>query len=170
MTPLTYAVASASKRIFVIAISLLVLGNPVTWVNMFGMLLAIIGVLCYNRVSRSRSMEIRFDTNFGKSFAANLINFRLFLSFVPCVLIAHTVWLQAKHISRSTAKTVLPSYFHSDARRGETATQYKQLHNEYNNNLLARNGALKNGSVTNLLLNGSESRFTVNPNNKLLFV
>lgn len=52
VTPLTYAVASASKRIFVIAISLLVLGNPVTWVNMFGMLLAIIGVLCYNRVSK----------------------------------------------------------------------------------------------------------------------
>ena len=51
VTPLTYAVASASKRIFVIAISLLILGNPVTWMNMFGMLLAIIGVLCYNRVS-----------------------------------------------------------------------------------------------------------------------
>lgn len=51
VTPLTYAVASASKRIFVIAVSLFILGNPVTWMNMFGMLLAIIGVLCYNRVS-----------------------------------------------------------------------------------------------------------------------
>lgn len=49
VTSLTFAVANASKRVFIILCSLLILGNPVTAVNVFGMMLAIIGMLAYNK-------------------------------------------------------------------------------------------------------------------------
>jgi len=62
VTPLTYAVASASKRIFVIAITLLVLGNPVTWLNVFGMTMAILGVLCYNKAKFDQRTDKQKET------------------------------------------------------------------------------------------------------------
>ncbi|KAF6197934.1 hypothetical protein GE061_014627 [Apolygus lucorum] len=46
---LTYGVASATKRLFVIGISLLVLGNPATKLNLFGMGVSVLGVLAYNK-------------------------------------------------------------------------------------------------------------------------
>ncbi|XP_050430664.1 solute carrier family 35 member E1 homolog [Adelges cooleyi] len=49
VTSLTYAVASSSKRIFVVGASLFVLGNPVTLNNVCGMSLALLGVIAYNK-------------------------------------------------------------------------------------------------------------------------
>lgn len=79
-------------------------------------------------------------------------------------------FFQAKYISRSTEKTVLPSFFHNDSWRGTKTEEYKHLLKDNNNSLTPRNGTLKTSSVTNLLLNGNENHFSVNPNNKLLFV
>ena len=50
LTPLSYAIAGSTKRLVVITISILVLHNPVTKINLFGISLAFLGVVLYNQV------------------------------------------------------------------------------------------------------------------------
>lgn len=71
VTPLTYAVASASKRIFVIGVTLFVLGNPVTWLNVFGMAMAILGVLYYNKAKYDQRHGKQTDSILPKYYNAN---------------------------------------------------------------------------------------------------
>ena len=50
VTPLTYSVTNCTKRISIIGTSLITLKNPVGYTNVVGMLVAVFGVLYYNKV------------------------------------------------------------------------------------------------------------------------
>lgn len=72
VTPLTYAVANVTKRIAVISVSLLLLKNPVTYTNIGGMLMAILGVFCYNRAKHHENKaNVTLPTTMSQKFSNN---------------------------------------------------------------------------------------------------
>ena len=51
VSPVSYSVATVTKRVVIIVTSLQVLHNPVTSYNVLGMAMAILGIAFYNKVS-----------------------------------------------------------------------------------------------------------------------
>ena len=57
LSPLSYVIAGSTKRLVVIVISILVLHNPVTKMILFGIGLALFGVVLYNKIKYNEKKQ-----------------------------------------------------------------------------------------------------------------
>lgn len=57
MAPVTFSVANVMKRVFVVVSTVIVFGNPVSWVNWLGSSIAIFGTFLYSIAKQRASKE-----------------------------------------------------------------------------------------------------------------
>jgi solute carrier family 35 protein E1 len=68
VSPLTYSVANASKRIFIILVSLFFFGNQVGVYNFLGIFIAVAGVFLYNKAKHEERNQKNYIPLFNNNY------------------------------------------------------------------------------------------------------